>query len=228
MRYTIDAADKTIDADPENHREIGISLVVTPTVLPDGTVRMKLRPRSAQIVEEIKTLTGNSYPRVTEAMVESITRVPDGFSLVIGGFYGASELRDRTKIPLLGDIPVINFFFKSKETSKERTSLVFIVTPKSYDPTNSSANNSAAQPRPQRHRSGLRLRLGGSRQSRPCSRAEHEAHHPRPPALPGSLLPARRRADQHRVRTTQQASRISASEAAADSFFRHAAGNHKP
>jgi type II secretory pathway component GspD/PulD (secretin) len=135
VRYKIDASDKSIDSDPEKHREIGISLVVTPTLLPDGTVRMKMRPRSAQISGEvISEETGNRYPRVTESMVESLARVPDGYSLVVGGFYGEIDKNDRNKIPLLGDIPVLNFFFKSKETNKERASLVFIVTPKSYNP----------------------------------------------------------------------------------------------
>lgn len=144
VRYKIDAADKTIDTDPEHHREIGISLVVTPTLLPDGTVRMKMRPRSAQIVEQIKSVTGNEYPRVTESMVESITRVPDGYSLVIGGFYGEAKVDGDTKVPILGDIPVLNFFFKSKSAVKENTSLVFVVTPTSYDPTSSYANRNAS------------------------------------------------------------------------------------
>ena len=143
VRYRIDSADPTIDASPEKHREVGISLVVTPTLLPDGTIRMKIRPRSAQIVEQILSLTGNKYPRVTESMIESIARVPDGHSLVIGGFYGQAQTNGNTKIPLLGDIPAINFFFKSKEATKEKTSLVFIVTPKSYNPANQAANQRA-------------------------------------------------------------------------------------
>ena len=136
VRYKIDKSDKTIDTDPDKHREIGISLVVTPTLLPDGTVRMKMRPRSAQIVEQIVSISGNKYPRVTESMVESIARVPDGYSLVVGGFYGEAQTQGKTKIPILGDIPVLNFFFKSKEATQEKTSLVFVITPKSYDPTN--------------------------------------------------------------------------------------------
>jgi type II secretory pathway component GspD/PulD (secretin) len=143
VRYKIDVADKAIDTDPEKHREIGISLVVTPTLLPDGTIRMRMRPRSAQIVENIKSITGNSYPRVTESMVESLARVPNGHSLVVGGFYGEVGKRDRNKIPLLGDVPVLNFFFKSKETVKEQASLVFIVTPKSYNPASPGATRSA-------------------------------------------------------------------------------------
>ncbi len=145
VRYKIDTADKTIAEDPEKHREIGISLVVTPTVLSDGTVRMRLRPRSAQVVESIRGQTGNLYPRVSESMVESIARVPDGYSLVVGGFYGEVQSKDKTKIPILGDIPVINFFFKSKDAAKEQSSLVFIVTPKSYDPTNKGANRRASE-----------------------------------------------------------------------------------
>ncbi len=144
VRYTIDQADPTIATSPEKHREIGISMVVTPTLLPDGTIRMKIRPRSAQIVEQILSLSGNKYPRVTESMIESIARVPDGYSLVIGGFYGESESKSGTKIPLLGDIPVLNFFFKSKEATKEKTSLVFIVTPTSYDPTKRGSTASAS------------------------------------------------------------------------------------
>ena len=144
VRYKIDAADKSIDTDPDKHREIGISLVVTPTVLPDGTIRMKLRPRSAQVVEQIKSVSGNTYPRVTESMVESLARVPDGYSLVVGGFYGEVMANGKTKIPLLGDIPVLNFFFKSKDATNEKTSLVFIVTPKSYDPSSHGSNNRAS------------------------------------------------------------------------------------
>ena len=140
VRYKIGQSDKSIDEDPEKHREIGISLVVTPTLLPDGTVRMKMRPRSAQITSQVKGASGNVYPRVTESMVESLARVPDGNSLVVGGFYGETTSNDRTKVPLLGDIPVLNFFFKSKEASKEQTSLVFIVTPTSYDPRSKSQN----------------------------------------------------------------------------------------
>lgn len=138
VRYKVDQSDSSIDKDPEHHREIGISLVVTPTLLPDGTVRMKMRPRSAQITSQVKGASGNVYPRVTESMVESLARVPDGNSLVVGGFYGESTSNDRTKVPLLGDIPMINFFFKSKEASKEQTSLVFVVTPTSYDPSSKS------------------------------------------------------------------------------------------
>lgn len=149
VRYKIDSGDKAITEDPENHREIGISLVVTPTLLPDGTIRMQMRPRSAQITGFVVgqgsgDFAGNRYPQVTESMVETLARVPDGYSLVVGGFYGEIQSDTKSKVPGFGDLPIINFFFKSKEASKEQTSLVFIVTPKSYNPVSGSMTRSVS------------------------------------------------------------------------------------
>jgi type II secretory pathway component GspD/PulD (secretin) len=149
VRYKIDSSDKAITEDAENHREIGISLVVTPTLLPDGTIRMQMRPRSAQITGYVVgqgsgSFAGNKYPQVTESMVETLARVPDGYSLVVGGFYGEIQSDTKSKVPGLGDIPIINFFFKSKEAAREQTSLVFIVTPKSYNPVSGSSTNSVS------------------------------------------------------------------------------------
>lgn len=145
VRYKIDTSDKSIDTDPDKHREIGISLVVTPTLLPDGTIRMRMRPRNAQVTGVVKGIqvggVRNEYPKVTESMIETLARVPDGYSLVVGGFYGEVENNGKTKVPLLGDVPVLNFFFKSKEATTEKTSLVFVVTPKSYDPQSRTATN---------------------------------------------------------------------------------------
>ena len=132
VRYTIDTSDST---DPETTREIGVTISVTPTLLPDGTIRMQMRPRNAQITENIETASGNVYPRVSEATIQSIARIPDGHSLVIGGFYGEVESDGDNKVPILGDIPLINFFFKSKNSQKEKSSLVFVVTPTSYNPS---------------------------------------------------------------------------------------------
>ena len=131
VRYTVDESDST---EPETTREIGVTIAVTPSLLPDGTIRMNMRPRNAQIVENITGASGNVYPRVSESTIQSIARIPDGNSLIVGGFYGETKANAKTKVPLLGDVPVLRFFFKSKETNREASSLVFVVTPTSYDP----------------------------------------------------------------------------------------------
>ena len=138
VRYSVDSKDPV--GDPTTTREIGVTVAVTPTLLPDGTIRMQMRPRSAQVVEEVVGQSGNKYPRVSESMIETIARIPDGHSLVVGGFYGQVKSKDKNKVPFLGDIPGINFFFKSKEAAKETSSLVFVVTPTSYNPGSFSEN----------------------------------------------------------------------------------------
>ncbi|BDS08499.1 hypothetical protein NT6N_35390 [Oceaniferula spumae] len=142
VRYKIDQSDST---DPDKTREIGVTISLTPSLLPDGTIRMNMRPRNAQIVENITGPSGNVYPRVSEATIESIARIPNGHSLIVGGFYGETKGNDKSKVPLLGDIPIFNFFFKSKQTSKEQSSLVFVVTPTSYDPSCVTSNRRTTQ-----------------------------------------------------------------------------------
>ena len=142
VRYTIDASDST---DPETTREIGVTISITPSLLPDGTIRMHMRPRTAQITENIRGASGNFYPRVSEATIQSIARIPDGHSLIVGGFYGEVESKNDNKVPLLGDIPILNFFFKSKQTSKEKSSLVFVVTPTSYNPSCINSNKKTSE-----------------------------------------------------------------------------------
>ncbi|MCB1206685.1 MAG: hypothetical protein KDN18_20675 [Verrucomicrobiae bacterium] len=132
VRYKIDEEDPA--GNPADTREVGVSVAVTPTILPDNTIRMALRPRSAQVVEYIEGPTGNLYPRVNESTVTTTARVPNGHSLLIGGFYEEVTSDHTNKVPVLGDIPAVNLLFKSTDTAKEHTSLVFIVTPKLYRP----------------------------------------------------------------------------------------------
>lgn len=142
VRYKIDEQDPA--GDPTDTREVGVSVAVTPTILPDNTIRMALRPRSAQVVEYIQGPSGNLYPRVNESTVTTTARVPNGHSLLIGGFYEEVTSDKTNKVPVLGDIPAVNLLFKSSDTSKEHTSLVFIVTPKLYRPNSVLENDVTA------------------------------------------------------------------------------------
>jgi type II secretory pathway component GspD/PulD (secretin) len=133
VRYKIDDEDPDAMENPEKSREIGVTLSVTPTLLPDGTVRMKLRPRVAKIVEFVAGQTGNLYPRVSESTAEAISRIPNGQSLILGGFYDYSDSKNGNNVPLLGKVPGLGWLFKSKDNSMEKVSLIFVITPSVYD-----------------------------------------------------------------------------------------------
>ena len=133
VRYKVDDEDPDPMREPQLSREIGVTLSVTPTLLPDGTVRMRLRPRVANVTEFITGKSGNIFPRVNESTVEGISRVPAGQSLFLGGFYDSSDARDNKHVPFLGSIPVIKNLFSYKNDTGEQVSLVFIITPNVYD-----------------------------------------------------------------------------------------------
>lgn len=133
VRYKIDEEDPSATEEPEKNREIGVTLSVTPTLLPDGTVRMKLRPRVAKIVELIPGRTSNVFPRVSESTVEAISRIPAGQSLFLGGFYDYSNSDGKNKVPVLGTIPLVGKLFSSDTKKMEQVSLVFVITPRVYD-----------------------------------------------------------------------------------------------
>jgi Flp pilus assembly secretin CpaC len=140
VRYKIDQDDPNSTEEPDKSREIGVTLSVTPTLLPDGTVRMKLRPRVAKIVELVSGrgssgAASNAYPRVSESTVEAISRIPSGQSLFLGGFYDYSNTAGSKKVPILGSIPFIKNLFTSNSRQMEQVSLVFIITPSVYDAT---------------------------------------------------------------------------------------------
>lgn len=140
VRYKIDESDST---EPETTREIGTTIFVTPTLLPDNTIRLNMRPRTASITKNVESATGNIYPEVRESTITTIARIPNGHSLVVGGFFQEIERETENKVPLLGDIPGIRFLFKSKSTEKSTSSLIFIVTPKSYEPADHSSHHRA-------------------------------------------------------------------------------------
>lgn len=88
VRYKIGKDDN--NEDPKKSREIGVSITVTPTLLPDGTIRMKLFPRVATVTGYVQVQTGvsgvtNQVPNVSEAKAESTARIPNGYSLLLGG-----------------------------------------------------------------------------------------------------------------------------------------------
>jgi type II secretory pathway component GspD/PulD (secretin) len=136
VRYQIDEKDKTDP--PQDRREIGTQLAVTPTILPDGTIRLLINGTVATQVGTQSVTVGsgaspNVFPIVNESHIANLARLPAGYSLILGGFINESMTEARNKVPVLGDIPLVGYAFRSKNYIKERTNLVFIITPTAYD-----------------------------------------------------------------------------------------------
>jgi hypothetical protein len=136
VRYQIDPKDKTDP--PQDRREIGTQLAVTPTILPDKTIRLLINGTVATQVgtQSVSVGTGvppNVFPIINESHIANLARLPAGYSLILGGFINESSTETRTKVPVLGNIPLVGYAFRSKNYVKNRTNLVFIITPIAYD-----------------------------------------------------------------------------------------------
>lgn len=105
---------------------IGINLTVTPTVNADGYVTLKLTPSVSQPGLGASI---NNAPPINTRSADTVVMIKDGDTVAIGGLV-SDNLRDTVnKVPVLGDIPVLGWLFKSKGTKRTRQELVIFVTP---------------------------------------------------------------------------------------------------
>lgn len=105
--------------------DIGIKLDVKPEIKADGYVIVDLRPEVSTLVD----LVNNQYPRTAVRTVNTSMRVKDGNTIIIGGLINEQDLQTVTKVPLLGDLPVIGTFFRNTNVTKSRNEVVLMLTP---------------------------------------------------------------------------------------------------
>ncbi len=120
----------------------GIKITVTPFISPDGYVYLNLAPDYAIPYREITTpsedaaaaAAGERDTQATLLQRRNLelknVRVKDGDTLVIAGMMREQEDRTISKVPFLGDIPGIGGLFRSTQTTKTKSELVILVTPK--------------------------------------------------------------------------------------------------
>lgn len=124
---TTASTDVRYQPDPEDPFDIGLKLTVKPTILPGNRIRLKITPSIGTITGYTKTTTGE-YPKVLLSSIDNTATVPNGYTLAFGGFTQYSNIKGGDKVPILGDIPGLSFFFSSTANRKARTNLVFLVT----------------------------------------------------------------------------------------------------
>jgi len=132
---TITQSDSTTStADNVQFVDVGVSLSVTPTINEDGYINMKIKPEvsSAPNSLELTNADGSirtSVPIVTTSEAETQLLVKDGTTIIMAGLMKDTRTDNRENIPLLGDIPLLGHFFRSKGKGNEKTELVIFLTP---------------------------------------------------------------------------------------------------
>ncbi|MOA20642.1 Type II secretion system protein D precursor [compost metagenome] len=109
-------------------RDIGETLTIRPRIDNNGFVTMEIEPVISVRGKDV-IVNRNPVPEINERTLKTKMRVADGETVVIGGLIRRNTNESTTKMPLLGDLPLIGFMFKTNATSFEETEVLIMVTP---------------------------------------------------------------------------------------------------
>lgn len=114
-------------------KEAVLQLNVTPQITPDDRVIMDLVVSNDTVGEEVASATGGFVPSIDKREIETQVLVNNGDTVVLGGVYETTRSRSERKVPLLGDIPLLGYLFRSNTQSNNKRELLIFVTPKILD-----------------------------------------------------------------------------------------------
>ena len=121
---------------------IGVTLQVTPFITADGLVQMMVSPSISSLdpTVTVPIAAGVNAPVIDNRSADTVAVTADGQTVIIGGLMESDKSYTDTKIPLLGDIPVLGNLFKHRVRSTAQTELLIFLTPHIvYNPTELAA-----------------------------------------------------------------------------------------
>ncbi len=111
-------------------REFGVRLNFTPEITNSGAIRLRVAPEVSQLdFGAGLTLQGFTIPVLLSRRVETVVELQEGQTFAIAGLMDSQSGRTNSKIPFLGEIPIIGALFKSREIRDAQTELLVLVTP---------------------------------------------------------------------------------------------------
>jgi len=120
-------SDADVDYSYFEYKDVGITLKITPQISKDRLVRLYISEESTVLDELASTV--NERPTTLKRTIETTVIVKDKSTLVIGGLIDDSFTTTEYKVPCLGDIPLLNFLFKSTSRAADKTNLFVFITP---------------------------------------------------------------------------------------------------
>ncbi|WP_285021555.1 pilus assembly protein N-terminal domain-containing protein [Novosphingobium sp. fls2-241-R2A-195] len=117
------------------YKEFGVRLSVTPYVLSENSIVLKLAPEVSELdYNNGVQLQGYTVPGIRRRSTETTVELGSGQSFVIAGLNYSNSSVTKDKVPFLGDLPVLGAFFKRQQNQKERQELIIVATPRLVEP----------------------------------------------------------------------------------------------
>jgi len=118
-------------------REFGVKLKFTPVIMPNNNIHLQVVPEVSQLdFTNALTISGFTVPALSTRRAQTEFEVQDGQSFVIAGLMDNRVTNQYSKVPGLGDIPVLGNLFRSKNAQKSATELVVLCTVHRISPSN--------------------------------------------------------------------------------------------
>jgi general secretion pathway protein D len=115
-----------VDYTTYEYRDVGVMLTITPSINTERYVRLKINQEISALVQEEST---QGLPTTLKRQAKTTVVIKDNQTIVIGGLMGDSSTSSNYQVPLLGDIPLLGWLFKSKGQRREKTNLYIFITP---------------------------------------------------------------------------------------------------
>ncbi len=129
---------KVVGGTPENptHNfrpiKFGISLNITPWISRSGQITAEISPEISNSMG-INENSTEGYPNLFRRSATTTVRIDDGKTLILGGLLRSEEQLAHRKVPILGDIPILGYLFKTTKKVRIQTNLVIYITPRIID-----------------------------------------------------------------------------------------------
>jgi len=121
----------------------GVLLTITPEIADDKTITLKINPSLSETTTDISNQNNSGRdmpPDLNRRQLSSVVTVKDGNRIILGGLINTKNTNEANKIPILGDIPVLNYLFKYEEKVKTVEELVIIIEPHIIHKENNSVS----------------------------------------------------------------------------------------
>jgi pilus assembly protein CpaC len=130
-------------------KEFGIRLKFTPSIARNGAIRLKVMPEVSSLdFANGLVIDGFSIPSLRTRRAETEVELREGQYLAIAGLMDNETTRNLTKIPILGDIPILGEFFKTRNNRDRRTELMVVVTPELVQAVDAAPKMPTGEPGP--------------------------------------------------------------------------------
>jgi pilus assembly protein CpaC len=125
-------------------RPYGVKVEFTPTVNADGSIHIKLAPEVSTLdYSNAVTLSGFTIPAIATRRAETEVEIRDGQSFAVSGLLDHRTTESLSKVPGIGDVPVLGQLFRSKNISKSVAELMIVVTATVVNPLDAAASSPA-------------------------------------------------------------------------------------